>query len=166
MAVLDTNSLSHYKIQTEGLHLGPYFLTLRTLDERGRPQTVASLPGIANVGSSSTFEVRYEASPRTRSELAVVASFASARADVSNAQKSGMLVGRELATTLTDLLNAAQQASYGADRRHEREEAFALKVFEEVVRFERGRHLHGVAPTVLTNDVESLERQAHRGEED
>jgi hypothetical protein len=120
----------HYKIQTEGLHLGPYFLTLRTLDEHGRPQTVASLPGIGNVGSSSKFEVRYEASPRSPSEAVVVASYASALADVSNAQKSGMLVGRELATILTDLLNAALQASYGDDRRHEREEAFALEVFE------------------------------------
>jgi hypothetical protein len=145
-----------YSVQVEGLRLGPYNLAVKALDVNGLPQTFATLPGVANAGSSSTFQIQFASASGGHTTVTVVATFLTALADVANSQNSGLITQPLIAKVLTDLLKIAQGASYRHDHINEAIERAALDVFKQVVIAETGKRLTGVAPQVLQSDATSL----------
>jgi hypothetical protein len=144
-----------YTVQVQGLNLGPYNLTMQTLDTNGKEQSYVITPGVANVGSSSTYVVNFLAASGARSTVSSIATFDSALADVTNSNKIG-LIDDSLTESLTALLNVAQGASERHDRSSDLLERAALDVFKQVVLVQSGRKITGVAPHVLKNDAASL----------
>lgn len=152
-----------YTVQVQGLHLGPYNLAIKSLDVNGKPQSFVVTPGLANVGSSSTYQLQFVSAPGTTDVVAAVASFASSLADVTNAFKAGLIKGDRVEDKLTDKLREAERIANRRDRDFDRaaDERRALDEFEFEVRRLSGRKITGVAPQVLLNDAASLISQIH-----
>ena len=145
-----------YTVTVEGLKLGPYNLSIKSLNTSGLPQTFITLPGIANLGSTSTFQVQFNATAGSSTIVTPVASFKSALADVANSKGSGLIKQPLIAEILTALLDLAEDASNHHDRSGVTIERDALQVFRQIVTAASGKTITGVAPKVLTNDATSL----------
>ncbi len=145
-----------YTVLVEGLHLGPYNLAMKSLDVNGKPQTFVKIPGIANVGSTATYQVQFNATPGAHSTVTSMTTFASALADVSNGFKAGLITKQPVEQALTDLLILARDASYRNDRLDHDIERAALGVFKAVVSAETNKQITGTEPQVLQNDASYL----------
>jgi hypothetical protein len=144
-----------YTVQVEGLQLGSYELTVQSLDVNGNPQTLTSIPGIANVGSSTSLQVTYSAAVGI-AKITPTVTFATVLADVSNSLAAGLIGDRIVADILTDALKLAE---WGANQNNvggSDVERIALGVFRQVVNEQNNKQITGLAPQVLLGDASSL----------
>jgi hypothetical protein len=148
-----------YTVTVEGLQLGPFNLVIQALDVNGNQLTHLSLPGIANIGSTATYQVKFAAAPGSNNTVVSMTTFASALADVANGFNAGLITKQPIEEVLTDLLKIARDASYRHDRWANELERVALGVFRQVIIAETNKQITGIEPQVLLNDARSLTSQ-------
>jgi hypothetical protein len=140
----DTTSKGLYTIQVTGLHLGVYYLTVKTA---GSLNALAVTPGLATLGSKAAYLVRLDA-PNHTLHLTRQASFATAFQDVTLAQDTGAISAAD-ATTLTGFLTTAQKATTAGNQA---QRTTALNAFNAKA---KTGHSPDVV-NVLTGDVDTL----------
>jgi hypothetical protein len=146
----------NYQIIAAGLHLGTYVLVVRPFSQDGSAQPELSMSDIANVGSTSTFQVQYSSTPGAKSTVARVATFQTTLADISNSLQLGLMDNAGIANALLAKINAASDAAARGDSKTA---SNVLNAFKNQVSAQTGKHITGVAPEVLREDADSLLNQ-------
>jgi hypothetical protein len=138
-----------YDIQVNGLQLGTYSLSIRMFSQDGSPQPGQIITGIAGYGSSSLFSIQLNSTPGANSNVVVVATFGSTLADISNSLALGLIDNQGTANSLSQQIQAAQNASLPA-------RANILNAFINNVHAQAGKQITGAAVQVLLQDAKSL----------
>ncbi len=131
------------------LELGVYTLSLRAFSQDGSSQPPVMINGVANRGSTSTFQVAFASSSGSATPVLRIATFQSAVADINNALELGLIDNAGIANSLSQKIQAAQTAT-GPARNN------ILNAFKNDVNAQTGKHITGVAPQVLLQDADSL----------
>jgi hypothetical protein len=136
-----------------GLQQGPYALTLNATSSDGTAQPMISIPGIAGVGSISSFQVQYTSLAGSAVTLSRIATFQSILADINNSLALNLIDNAGIANSLTRKIQEAARAA----SEHESDDAKeALNAFKHQVSAQTGKHITGVAPQVLLEEATSL----------
>jgi hypothetical protein len=142
-----------YTIIVAGLQLGQYQFGVRAYSQDGSAQPALSIPAIASVGSTSTFQIQFSSTPGETSTLTGVATFQSTLANIANSLRLGLIDNAGIANSLTRKI----QAAAGAVAEHENDDAReTLNAFKHEVSAQTGKHITGIAPQVLQEDADSL----------
>jgi probable HAF family extracellular repeat protein len=149
----------NYTVELIGLQLGSYELAIRSFDANGQPQTFAVVPGIANVGSTSHFQVQFSSTPGLSTTVIHVASFPATLADINNSLALSLIRQQAIANSLSSNIRSASNAESRADYASEKKylNAFVSQVnFWSSTNHATGGQITGVAPQVLLSDANSL----------
>jgi hypothetical protein len=147
-----------YRVTISGVQLGTYTLEVSWASSDGAIQPKILVPGVARVGSISTFQIQYSPMPGASLTAARVASFQSTLADIANSLQLALIDNAGIANSLTRKINSADSAV----AEHENDDAKeAMNAFKHEVSAQTGKHITGVAPQVLQEDADSLISQLH-----
>jgi hypothetical protein len=142
----------NYSVFVTGAKLGAYVLGINAFSEDGTRQPPLSASGIANLGSSSTYQLQFSSSPGTTPNITRVATFQSTLDDINNSRQLGLIDNSGIANSLSNKIQHAANAS-------EPERTNTLNAFINEVNAQSGKHITGIAVQVLIDDVNSLMRQ-------
>jgi hypothetical protein len=142
-----------YKVQLNGLQVGSYSMTVKAYDANGAPENYSVLPVIAKVGSISNFQVQFSAAPGSTTMVSRIASFESTLADINNSVLVGLIDNGGIANSLTSKIEGAQSA---ANAGQNQTAVNILNAFGNELNAQAGKHINGIAPQVLQEDVNSL----------
>jgi len=137
-----------YTLSVLGLQLGPYAVTVHSYSQDGTAAPVVSVPGVASLGSTASFQIGVSSSGGVAA-VTRLASFQTTLDDISNCVQLGLIDNAGIANSLSTKILAAQK-SVGASRDK------ILNAFEKEVNAQAGKHITGVAPDVLLQDADSL----------
>jgi len=138
-----------YQVIVTGTKLGNYSLSIRGFYQDGSPAPYVTIPGIAAIGSTTVFSVHFESSIGRVPRVQRVATFPSALADVSNALQLGLIDNRGIATSLSQKLRAAENASEPA-------RSNILLAFIQEVLGQAGKHIQEPAAQIFLQNANSL----------
>ena len=142
-----------YQVQVTGLKLGTYALLIAPFSHDGSPQATSSIPGIAEPGSVSTFQIKYSPDMGAIPETARIVTFQGTLRDITDSLKLGLIDDVGIVNALSAKIHAAAEAV----AEHESDDAKeVLKSFKNQVSAQTGKHITGVAPQVLQEDADSL----------
>jgi len=141
-----------YSVTSTGTGLGIYTLTFRMLSTDGTWQA-ATVAGLASVGSISTYQVFYSPITNSSGSVTLLATFQSARGDISSSLALGLIDNQGIANSLSRKIDAASAA---AGRGDTTSQANNLRAFIAEVAAQTGKHLNGIASQVLLSDANSL----------
>jgi hypothetical protein len=142
-----------YTVQLTGLQAGSYQLGIKSFDVNGKAQTYILTPGIANVGSSSTFRVQYVSTPGATSTVTRLATFDSTLADIANSLALDLIDNAGIANALSSKIQAASSAASSGQNQAA---GNILHAFVNQLSAQTGKHVTGVAPQILSEDADSL----------
>lgn len=152
-----------YTVVVTGVAPGQYELGFNAYSQDGAAQSAVSIPGIADVGSSSSFQIQFDSTPGAKPQVVRVATFDGTGRDIGTAAKLGLIKGDRTEDHLSDeIKDAAAEASEG-DERGAREH---LWEFKEEVRRGTPRRIDPLTAQVLLDDADSLLKQLHGAEKD
>jgi hypothetical protein len=138
------------------MELGMYDIEIFAFSENGSPQPRVILEGIAQQGSSTTFELEYSSQAGSTLQAKRVATFASTLADINNSLQLGLIDNQGIANSLSKKIQAASDALARGNKQASKN---ILGAFLSEVAAQTGKHITGVAPKVLTEDAQSLSAQ-------
>jgi len=146
-------SQGSYQVSVFGTSLATYSLQMLAVANDGTAEAAVLVPGVANIGSSSTFQIQYSSTPGSTPTVATVATFASTLADISNSLALGLIDNQGIANALSSKINAASAA---AGRGDYNTAVNNLNAFLNQVNAQAGKHITGITPQVLLSDANSL----------
>jgi len=144
-----------YTVQLNGLAVATYALAVNAFDANGNPGASVTVPGIAGVGSISSFQVQFSPSSGSAT-VSSAATFNSTLQDISNSLQLGLIDNQGIANSLSSKINAASVAETGGDTKTA---ANVLGAFTNEVDAQTGKHITGIAPQVLLADAAALINQ-------
>ena len=144
-----------YAVMVTGTALGTYSLTFRLLASDGTVQS-ATFAGVANAGSTSTYQLPFAPAPGGSGPVAFIATFGSTLADISNCMALGLIDNRGIANALSSQITAASASASTSDAMSAKD---ILSAAIGLLDAQTGKHLKGIAPQVLLADVNSLFKQ-------
>jgi hypothetical protein len=136
-----------------GIKLGQYQVGIKAYSQDGGAQPALSITGIANVGSTSSFQIQFSSTPGSSSTVARVASLQSTLADINNSLQLGLIDNAGIANALTSKIQAASSAASSGQNQTA---ANILGAFQNQISAQTGKHITGVAPQVLLEDADAL----------
>jgi hypothetical protein len=128
---------------------GLFTVTVHTYAQDGSALPLISVPGVASVGSTASFQIQYSSTPGGGSSVTRVATFPSTLADISNSFTLGLIDNQGIANSLSQKIHAAQAAT-GPARND------ILNAFKNDVNAQTGKHVADIASQVLLQDAASL----------
>jgi hypothetical protein len=138
-----------YSVNVIGIKLGGYTLQVAAVSQDGNAQPVTQISGVANYGSTSTFEIQFSNSIGAVSSAIRLATFQSTLNDISNSLQLALIDNNGIANSLSKKIEAASNAT-GPARSN------ILNAFKNEVNAQSGKHINGIAPQVLEEDANSL----------
>jgi hypothetical protein len=150
-----TPTAGPYALTVSGVAQGLYNVSVHFYSEDGTAGSL-TLVGVANNGSSSTFQIEFSPTSTTGSTVSRMATFASTLADIANSLQLALMDNSGIANALSAKLNAASTAATNGDHVTA---SNILNAFKNQVSAQTGKHIIGVAPQVLQEDADSLIHQ-------
>lgn len=147
-----------YSLTVNGVEPGLYTVTMHFYSQDGSAEPELSVRGIANVGSSSTFQIQFSSTLGAASTLDRVATFQSTLSDITNSLALRLIDNAGIANALSAKIGAASNAAAGGDSATA---SNVLNSFKNQVNAQTGKHITGIVPQVLREDADSLISQLH-----
>lgn len=142
-----------YTLKVIGVEPGTYRAEVHVYSQDGSAQPDVSIPGIANIGSTASFQIQFSSVTGAVSTLTRVATFQSTLADISNSLQLALIDDAGIATAFSAKINAASDAAARGDSATA---SNVLNAFKNQVSAQTGKHITGFAPQVLQEDADSL----------
>lgn len=142
-----------YTVFVTGRQLGSYTVQVDAFSADGTAQPEVSFQGVANVVSSSTFQVQFASTTGASPIVTRVATFQSTIADLSNSFQLGLIDNSGIAKSLSRKISAAASA---AARGESTTASNILGAFKAEVSAQTGKHITGIAPQMLEEDASSI----------
>src|SRR5262249_25576762 len=134
-----------YTIEVHGLTLGSFAIDVKAFAMDSSPQPFMTLSGIANVGSTSTFQVQLTTAPGTVPKLTKQATFPSTLDDINNSLKLGLIDNVGIINSLSQKIQNAEDAVGRGQINTARN---ILGAYKNDVNAQAGKHVMGIAVQV------------------
>jgi hypothetical protein len=147
-----------YSVVVSGVAASPYTLRIVPYSQDASNQPPLLVPGIAGIGSTSTFTVQFDPLSGSVPQVTRIATFLNTLADIQNGLQLGLIANEGVANSLSQKIDAAADAVARGQRTTSRN---ILDAFKSEVQAQTGNHLTSVASEVLVEDADYLISQTH-----